>query len=150
MEFDINVIKQLRDETGAGVMDVRNALTNANGDVAKAKEELYQKGLSRAEKRADREANEGIIYSYIHNGSKLGAMVMLTCETDFVAKTDDFTRYAKDIAMQVSTQEYESLEDLLNSPYIKDESKKISDLVSELSAKTGEKVELKKFVRFAI
>ena len=150
MEFDINVIKQLRDETGAGVMDVRNALTNANGDVAKAKEELYQKGLSRAEKRADREANEGIIYSDIHNGSKLGAMVMLTCETDFVAKTDDFTRYAKDIAMQVSTQEYNSLEDLLNSPFIKDESKKISDLISEISAKTGEKVELKKFVRFAI
>lgn len=150
MEFDINVIKQLRDETGAGVMDVRNALTNANGDVSKAKEELYQKGLSRAEKRADREAKEGIIYSYIHTGSKLGAMVMLTCETDFVAKTDDFTRYAKDIAMQVSTQEYTDIEELLNSPFIKDESKKISDLVSELSAKTGEKVELRKFVRFAI
>lgn len=150
MEFDINVIKQLRDETGAGVMDVRNALTNANGDVSKAKEELYQKGLSRAEKRADREANEGIIYSYIHNGSKLGAMIMLTCETDFVAKTDDFSRYAKDIAMQVSTQDYETIEDLLNSAFIKDESKKISDLVSELSAKTGEKIELKKFARFAI
>ncbi|NBO17280.1 MAG: translation elongation factor Ts [Proteobacteria bacterium] len=150
MEFDINVIKQLRDETGAGVMDVRNALTNANGDIAKAKEELYQKGLSRAEKRADREANEGIIYSYIHNGSKLAAMVMLTCETDFVAKTDDFSRYAKDIAMHVSTQDFSSLEELLNSPFIKDESKKISDLISEISAKTGEKVELKKFVRFAI
>lgn len=150
MEFDINVIKQLRDETGAGVMDVRNALTNSNGDVSKAKEELYQKGLSRAEKRADREAKEGIIYSYIHNGSKLAAMVMLTCETDFVAKTDDFNRYAKDIAMQAATQEYSTLEDLLNAPFIKDESKKISDLISELSAKTGEKVELKNFVRFAI
>lgn len=150
MEFDINVIKKLRDETGAGVMDVRNALTNANGDINKAKEELYQKGLSRAEKRADREAKEGIIYSYIHNGSKLGAMVVLTCETDFVAKTDDFTRYAKDIAMQAATQEYSDLQELLNAPFIKDESKKISDLISELSAKTGEKVELRNFVRFAI
>lgn len=150
MELDINVIKQIRDETGAGVMDVKEALTKANGDVAKAKEELYKKGIARAEKRADREANEGIIYSYIHNGSKLGAMVMLTCETDFVAKTDDFSRYAKDIAMQVTTSDFETLEDLLNSPFIKDESKKISDLVAELSAKTGEKIELKKFVRFAI
>lgn len=150
MEFDINVIKKLRDETGAGVMDVRNALTNSGGDIEKAKAELHQKGLAKAEKRSDREANEGIIYSYIHNGSKIAAMVMLTCETDFVAKTEDFSKVAKDIAMQVSTQDYESIEDLLSAPYIKDESKKISDLVSELSGKTGEKVELKKFVRFAI
>lgn len=150
MEFDINIIKQLRDETGAGVMDVKNALANANGNVTKAKEELHQKGLAKAEKRADREANEGIIYSYIHNGSKLGAMVMLTCETDFVAKTEDFSKVAKDIAMQVATGEYNTLEELLDSPFIKDESKKVSDLVAELSGKTGEKVELKKFVKFAI
>lgn len=150
MDFDINVIKQLRDETGAGIMDVKNALTAANGDVKLAKEELHKKGLARAEKRADREANEGLVYSYIHNGSKIGSMVMLTCETDFVAKTEDFAKVAKEIALQVSSEDYEDLEALLNSPYIRDESKKISDLVGELSAKTGEKVELKKFVRFAI
>jgi elongation factor Ts len=150
MEFDINIIKKLRDETGAGIMDVKNALTVANGDVRLAKEELHKKGLARAEKRADREANEGLVYSYIHNGSKIGSMVMLTCETDFVAKTEDFARIAKEIALQVSSEDFKSLEDLLNSPYMRDESKKVSDLVAELSAKTGEKVELKNFVRFAI
>jgi elongation factor Ts len=150
MDFDINVIKQLRDETGAGIMDVKNALTTANGDIKLAKEELHKKGLARAEKRADREANEGIVYSYIHNGGKIGSMVMLTCETDFVAKTEDFSRIAKEIALQVSTDSYDNLEALLESPYMRDESKKISDLIAELSAKTGEKVELKNFVRFAI
>lgn len=150
MDFDINVIKQLRDETGAGIMDVKNALAAANGDTKLAKEELHKKGLARAEKRADREANEGLVYSYIHNGSKIGSMVMLTCETDFVAKTEDFSKVAKEIALQVSSEDFSDLEALLNSPYMRDESKKVSDLVAELSAKTGEKVELKKFVRFAI
>jgi elongation factor Ts len=150
MDFDINIIKQLRDETGAGIMDVKNALTVANGDVKLAKEELHKKGLARAEKRADREANEGLVYSYIHNGSKIGSLVMLTCETDFVAKTEDFAKVAKEIALQVSSEEYSDLETLLKTPYIRDESKKVSDLIAELSAKTGEKVELKNFVRFAI
>jgi elongation factor Ts len=150
MDFDINIIKQLRDETGAGIMDVKNALAAANGDTKLAKEELHKKGLARAEKRADREANEGLVYSYIHNGSKIGSMVMLTCETDFVAKTEDFAKVAKEIALQVSSEDFKDLESLLNSPYMRDESKKISDLVAELSAKTGEKVELKNFVRFAI
>jgi elongation factor Ts len=150
MDFDINVIKQLRDETGAGIMDVKNALASANGDVKLAKEELHKKGLARAEKRADREANEGLVFSYIHNGSKIGSMIMLTCETDFVAKTEDFAKVAKEIALQVSSEDYSDLEVLLNSPYIRDESKKVSDLIGELSAKTGEKVELKNFVRFAI
>lgn len=150
MDFDINIIKQLRDETGAGIMDVKNALAAANGDIKLAKEELHKKGLARAEKRADREANEGLVYSYIHNGSKIGSLVMLTCETDFVAKTEDFSKVAKEIALQVSSEDYADLEALLNSPYIRDESKKVSDLIAELSAKTGEKVELKNFVRFAI
>ena len=97
MEFDINIIKKLRDETGAGIMDVKNALIIANGDEKIAKDELHKKGLAKAEKRSDREANEGLVYSYIHNGSKIGAMVMLTCETDFVAKTEDFTKVAKEM-----------------------------------------------------
>lgn len=150
MEFDINIIKKLRDETGAGIMDVKNALTTANGDEKLAREELHKKGLAKAEKRADREANEGIVYSYIHNGSKIGTLVMLTCETDFVAKTEDFSKAAKDIALQVSTENYSDIQALLDAPFIKDESKKVSDIITELSAKTGEKVELKNFVRFAI
>lgn len=150
MELDINLIKKLREETSCGVMDAKNALYESNGDYEKAKELIFKKGLARAEKRADREANEGIVYSYIHNGNKIGSMIVLTCETDFVAKTEDFSKVAKEIALQVSTEDYSDLESLLNSPYMRDESKKVSDLVAELSAKTGEKVELKKFVRFAI
>lgn len=150
MELDINLIKKLREETSCGVMDAKNALNESNGDYEKAKELIFKKGLARAEKRADREANEGIVYSYIHNGNKIGSMIVLTCETDFVAKTEDFSKVAKEIALQVSTEDYSDLESLLNSPYMRDESKKVSDLVAELSAKTGEKVELKKFVRFAI
>ena len=150
MEFDINIIKKLRDETGAGIMDVKNALTVSNGDEKLAKEELHKKGLAKAEKRADREANECLVFSYIHNGGKIGAMVMLTCETDFVAKTEDFAKVAKEIALQISSEEFADLQTLLDSPYIRDESKKVSDLISELSGKTGEKVELKNFVRFAI
>jgi len=150
MEIDINLIKKLREETSCGVMDAKNALNEAGGDFEKAKELIFKKGLARAEKRADREANEGIVYSYIHNGNKIGSMIVLTCETDFVAKTEDFSKTAKEIALQVSTEDYSDLESLLNSPYMRDESKKVSDIVAELSAKTGEKVELKKFVRFAI
>lgn len=150
MEIDINLIKKLREETSCGVMDAKNALSETGGDLEKAKKIIHEKGLARAEKRADREANEGLVYSYIHNGSKIGSMVMLTCETDFVAKTEDFSKVAKEIALQVSTEDYSDIEALLNAPYMRDESKKISDIVSELSAKTGEKVELKKFVRFAI
>jgi elongation factor Ts len=131
-------------------MDVKNALTVSNGDEKLAKEELHKKGLAKAEKRADREANEGLVFSYIHNGGKIGAMVMLTCETDFVAKTEDFAKVAKEIALQISSEEFADLQTLLDSPYIRDESKKVSDLISELSGKTGEKVELKNFVRFAI
>ena len=131
-------------------MDVKNALTTANGDEKLAREELHKKGLAKAEKRADREANEGMVYSYIHNGSKIGTLVMLTCETDFVAKTEDFAKAAKDIALQVSTEDYSDIQALLDAPFIKDESKKVSDIITELSAKTGEKVELKNFVRFAI
>jgi elongation factor Ts len=150
MEVDINLIKKLREETSCGVMDAKNALIESNGNYEIAKELIFKKGLARAEKRADREANEGIVYSYIHNGGKIGSMIVLTCETDFVAKTEDFSKVAKEIALQVSTDDYQDLESLLNSPYMRDESKKLSDIVAELSAKTGEKVELKKFVRFAI
>jgi len=150
MDFDLQTIKNLREETGAGVMDVKNALESAGGNVDEARKILHEKGVSKAQKRQDRETSEGIIYSYIHHGSKLASMVMLTCETDFVAKNEEFMDIAKRIAMQCATEEYEGLEALLDAPYILDESLKVSDLITKISAKTGEKIELKKFVRFAI
>lgn len=101
MAITADMVKQLRAETGAGVLDCRNALEKTNGDFQKAAELLRQKGLAAAEKKAGREAREGIIGSYIHTGAKVAALVELNCETDFVARTPDFQQLAKDLAMQV-------------------------------------------------
>ena len=95
-------VKKLRDMTGAGMMDCKNALKETNGDVDKAIEFLRKKGIASATKRSGREVNEGVIISYIHPGSRLGVLVEVNCETDFVAKTDDFQALAKDIAMQIA------------------------------------------------
>lgn len=95
-------VKKLRDKTGAGMMDCKKALTETNGDIEKAVEYLRKKGIASAAKRSGREANEGIIISYIHPGSRLGVLLEINCETDFVAKTDDFKELAKDIAMQIA------------------------------------------------
>ncbi len=101
MAITADMVKQLRAETGAGVLDCRNALEKTNGDFQKAVELLRQKGLAAAEKKASREAREGIIGSYIHTGAKVAALVELNCETDFVARTPDFQQLARDLAMQV-------------------------------------------------
>jgi len=95
-------VKKLRDQTGAGMIDCKNALKETDGDFDKAVEYLRKKGMASAQKRAGRAANEGIIMSYIHPGSRLGVLVEVNCETDFVAKTDDFKALAKDIAMQIA------------------------------------------------
>jgi len=102
MEITAKLVKELRESTGAGMMDCKKALLESEGDVEKAIANLRKSGLSKAAKKADRTANEGLIYSYIHPGSKLGVLVEINCETDFVARTDDFQGFAKDIAMQVA------------------------------------------------
>lgn len=151
MKFDINVIKELRDETGAGVLEVKNALEAADGDTTKAKEELMKKAAKKAEKKnAERETKDGLVYPYIHSGGKVGSLLMLACETDFVAKTDDFKSLCHNIAMQICTDDYESVESLMDSEFIKDGSKKISDLITEAVGKLGEKIEIRKFVKYNI
>lgn len=102
MEISAKQVKELREMTGAGMMDCKKALLESDGDTEKAVAFLRKQGLSKAAKKADRSANEGIIYSYIHPGSKLGVLVEVNCETDFVARTEDFQAFAKDIAMQVA------------------------------------------------
>jgi elongation factor Ts len=96
------MVKTLRDKTNAGMMDCKKALQENNGDMEKSIDYLRQKGLAVAAKRADRTTSEGVIQTYIHGGSKLGVMIELGCETDFVAKTDDFINFAKDAAMQIA------------------------------------------------
>jgi len=101
-EITAAMVKELRDKSGAGMMDCKKALQETNGDLEKSVELLRKKGIAAAEKRADRAANEGRIESYIHPGSKLGVIVEINCETDFVAKTDDFKNFTHDIAMHIA------------------------------------------------
>jgi len=101
-EITAVMVKELREKSGAGMMDCKKALQETNGDLEKSVELLRKKGIAAAEKRADRAANEGRIESYIHPGSKLGVIVEINCETDFVAKTDDFENFAHDIAMHIA------------------------------------------------
>ena len=102
MEIDAKTVKQLRDKTGAGMMDCKNALTEANGDLDGAVDYLRKSGAAKAEKKGTRETKEGLVYSYIHAGGRLGVMIEVNCETDFVAKTDGFIELAHNLAMQIA------------------------------------------------
>lgn len=143
-------IKNLREETGAGVVEVKQALEEANGDYQKALESLMKKVAKKVEKRADRSTNDGLVHAYVHGGGKIGSLVHIGCETDFVAKTDQFQKLCHDVAMQVCTGDYANKQELLDSEFIKDPSKKIQNLIEEVIAKTGEKVELKGFAKFSV
>lgn len=149
-KLNVEDIKKLRELTGAGVLDIKNALSEHDNDFEKAKEELMEKGKAIAAKKASRDASDGLVFTYIHAGGKVGSMILISCETDFVAKTDDFQNLCKEIAMQVCTGDYENVEELLSDEYIRDGSKKISDLITEAIAKLGENMELRKFVKYTV
>ena len=102
MKIDANIVKQLRDKTGAGMMDCKKALTKSNGDIDGAVDFLRKSGVAKAEKKGLRETKEGLVYSYIHAGGRLGVMIEVNCETDFVAKTDGFVELAHNLAMQIA------------------------------------------------
>ncbi len=102
MAIDANTVKQLRDKTGAGMMDCKNALTESNGDLGAAVDFLRKSGAAKAEKKGSRETKEGLVYSYIHAGGRLGVMIEVNCETDFVAKTDGFVELSHNLAMQIA------------------------------------------------
>lgn len=150
MAISMEDIKQLREETGAGVMDAKQALEECDGDMAQARKWIAQKGLARAEKKADREAGEGLVYSYIHHDKKSGALLELACETDFVAMTDEFEQLAKNLAMQITSNNPENVPGFLGEDYLRDPSMTVEDLIKSVSGKLGEKVELKRFVRFEV
>ncbi len=188
-----DMIKNLREKSGAGMMDCKRALEESGGDFDKAIEYLRKKGAATAAKRADRETNQGVVEAYIHAGGRIGAMVELNCETDFVAKTPDFKSLAHDIAMQIAAMSprYISREQvekgtvdkeleiyrtqaqnegkpaqvaekiaqgrldkfyqescLMDQSFIKDSGKTIKDLIDEATAKVGEKVSIRRFMRY--
>ena len=150
MALDLKAIKKLRDETSASVADVRRALDEANGDEKKALEWLKKRASEIAAKKADRETGEGVIEAYIHGGGKVGVLVELLCETDFVAKTEDFKNLAKEVAMQVAAMNPEDVDSLLKQEYIRDNSQTIEQLVKAVIGKLGENITVKRFTRFEI
>jgi elongation factor Ts len=194
MVITADLVKQLRDKTGAGMMECKKALSETSGDLEKAIEALRKSGIAKAEKRADRAASQGRVDSYIHDG-RLGVLVEVNCETDFVARTDDFKGLCKDLAMQAAAAgaDYVRREEvpaervakereifaaqmagekkpanimekildgkvnklysevcLLEQPFIKDDKKSVDELVKEMSAKTGENIVVRRFVRFRL
>jgi elongation factor Ts len=158
-------IKKLREETGAGVMDAKRALEEAAGDFSQAKELIRQQGIASAAKRADRATSEGVVESYIHGGGRIGALVELQCETDFVARTDAFKGLARDVAMQIAAMNPlalvaedvpadapGNLEDhaLLKQTFIRDSSQTIEQLIQAVVGQTGENIQIGRFSRFEL
>ena len=160
MPVTIDQIKELREETGAGVMDCRHALEQSGGDLQSAREILREKGVATAAKRADKTAGEGLIESYIHNG-RIGVLVDLRCETDFVARTGPFKELAHDIAMQIASMNPAAVDAgglpdghdgpaLLDQEFIRDSSKTIGDRINEVVASAKERIEVARFVRYEL
>jgi elongation factor Ts len=195
MAISAQMIKELREMTGVGPLDCKNALTQFDGDMQKAADYLREKGLAKAAKKAGRATNEGIIHMYLHHNSRLGVLLELNCETDFVAKTEQFRTLANDIALQIANlaplyvrredvpqadveaerdlqrrrareegkpeamldkivdgrmgKFYEELV-LVEQPFIKDDSRKIGDLIQQAIAELGENITVRRFARFAV
>lgn len=193
MTVTADQVRQLRDQTGAGMMECKRALVDAGGDFDKAIDALRKAGASRAEKRAERAASEGMVESYIHPGNRVGVLIEVNCETDFVARTDEFRDLVRNLAMQVAAAgaDYVRREEvpaervakereifaaqvvgkpaaivdkivdgkvdkfyseicLLEQPYIRDDSVKVGDLVTQAAAKTGENIVVRRFARYRL
>lgn len=195
MSVSASDVKALRDRTGAGMMDCKRALEETGGDIEAAIDLLRSKGAAKAAKRAEKAANEGTVGHYVHHGGRIGVLVEVNCETDFVANTDDFQELARDLAMHIAAasplavrqedlpddvvererQVYleqvrsegkpENIRDkivegklrkffeestLLAQPFVKNPDQTVDDLITEVSARTGEKIEVARFVRFEV
>lgn len=147
--MSLDLIKRIREETGAGVMEIKKALDEANNDLEKTKKILRNQGAAQAKKRADRTVLEGLIEPYSHDG-KIAVLVEVNCETDFVARSDDFKEFAHDLALQIAAMKPKNIEDLLSQEFVKDTSLTINDLYNELTAKMGEKISVSRFVIFEL
>jgi len=159
-------VKQLRDLSGAGVMDCKKALDETGGDVEKAVKVLRDKGIANAEKKSGRETGQGLVDSYIHAGGRIGVLVEVNCETDFVARTDTFKQLVHDIALQIAgipttlvisedqlPPDAEGTPEetvLMKQTFLKDSSRTIEQLVKEAIAQTGENIRIRRFTRFEL
>lgn len=145
----IKQIKQLREQTGAGIADCREALSLSKGNFEEAVKRLQKKGLDKASSKSGREVKAGLIETYSHNG-KVGVIVELLCETDFVARTADFKNLAHELALQIASMNPSSLEELLSQEYIRDNSLTIDNLVKSVSGKLGENIQVGRFERVTL
>ena len=165
MQITSAMVKELREKTNAGIMDCKAALQETKGDMEKAVDHLRQKGLAVARKRAGRTASEGLVHSYIHAGGKIGVMLEVNCETDFVARTDEFQELAHHLAMQVAAMQPQVISQeevpetseaepqtacLLLQPFIKEPNKTVQDIINETIAKVGENIKVSRFARFEL
>ncbi len=174
MAVSIELVKQLRDLTSASVRDCKAALDESKGDLHRASEILKKRGLEIAAKKATRAAHQGRIEAYIHHGNKLGVLVEINCETDFVARNDEFIAFAKDVSMQIAAtaprylkkeevpadvvadlndkqkQDFFKVNCLLSQPFIKDEKTTIQDYLTSIIAKIGENIVVRRFARFKL
>ncbi len=144
-----NDIVQLREETGAGVMECKRALEEAKGDLEKAKAIIYERGLVRAESKQSRATGAGFLYSYIHN-NRVGVLLEVHAETDFVVRSDPFRALAHELTMQIAAMDPQDVASLLEQEYIKDPSVKVKDFVKSVTAKVGENITVERFVRYEI
>jgi elongation factor Ts len=148
-EITAESVQKLREITSAGVMDCRKALIEANGDIDEAVKIIREKGLSKVEKRAGRETGAGLVHSYVHN-DRIGVLLEIRAETDFVVRSEPFQKLAHDLAMHIAAAAPKDTEELLAQPYIKDESRTVKDIVNEVIAKVGENVSVSQFSRIEV
>lgn len=147
--MNLDLIKKLRGQTGAGIADCKEALAESLGDLAKAKVYLKKKGIEKSAQKADREVKAGIVEVYSHNG-KVGVLVELLCETDFVAKTAEFKNLAHELALQIASMGPSSVEELLAQEYIRDSEQTVDQLVKSVIGKLGENIQVGRFERIAL
>ena len=147
--MDLELIKKLREETGAGIADCKEALKESGNDLEKAKEFLKKKGFEKGAKKGDREVGAGIVDVYSHGG-RVGVLVEVLCETDFVARTEDFKNLAHELSLQIASMNPSSVEDLLTQEYIRDNSMTVDQLIKSVIGKLGENIQVGRFERIAL
>jgi len=146
----IELVKKIRAELGLGIMEIKAALEEAEGDEKRAKEILKEKGFKKAADKAERETHQGRVATYTHSTGKIGVMVEVLCETDFVAKHEDFVGFTRDLCLQIAAMEPKDVKILLKQEFVKDSSKTIDDMLKALISKFGENMKISRFERFEI
>ncbi|MBI4050147.1 MAG: translation elongation factor Ts [Candidatus Doudnabacteria bacterium] len=142
-------VKMLRDQTGAGMMDAKAALAEAGGDVQRALEILKQKGIKKAQKKAERAAQAGLIDTYLHDG-RIGVILEVNCETDFVARNEDFKKFVHELALHIAAEAPQDVNELLAQAFLRDPGIKVQDLVNQKIAIIGENIQIRRFTRYVL